>query len=211
MRKILSLPAIVVLTVFILTAGLIACRKTDQETGKQNPVAIPPVKNFFFVSPVSENLIHSIAQNIYRQNEEHAFTDDLIKRIGYPAWDHSMTVEGPGGTGTTQHKQNSLPANDQRAIVYIPFVKESERQTKAVLMVVIDKGDTTFNLLYPHQYIQFGFQKNLDTDWDAQTLFSLFAGFEHGLFGTTRYFVRDGRIFGRRKKDSLVVRSVDAG
>jgi hypothetical protein len=205
MRKALSLTGIIAFTVFILTAGFVACRKPDQETVKQKPVAKPPTKKFFFVSPITENLIHSIAQNIYRQNEEYGFIDDLTRRIGYPAWDYSMIVEGPGSTRMVQHKENSPPIKDQRAIVYIPFAKERERQTRAVLMVVVDKGDTTFNLLYPQQYEQYGFTKKQDSDWDAQTLFSLFAGFDDALFGTQKYLIKDGRIFGRKKEESLIV------
>jgi hypothetical protein len=124
--------------------------------------------------------------------------------VGYPVWDHSLIADGPGSTRTAVQKGN-LQKKGQRVILYIPFVREEEKKTKAILRVVIDGADTAFRMLYPQQYRDYGFKKTKDTEWDAQNLFNAFADFDYDLFGITQYIVKDGRIFGKKKEKLLIV------
>jgi hypothetical protein len=205
MRKIISFFGPVVSFTLLLFAGFISCRKTDQKPLAQTSIEKPATENFFFVSPHTENIVHSIAKKIYRQNEHKSFAGDLVERAGYPKWDHSLVAVGPGNTRRATQQENAASQNPERIIVYIPFTKEAEQKTTAILQVIVDGVDTVFNMLYPQQYIKYGFKKAKSTAWDAQTLFSVFADFDYDLFGTTRYIVKDGRIFGKKKEDLLIV------
>jgi hypothetical protein len=205
MRKIISFFGPVVSFTLLLFAGFISCRKTDQNPLAQTSIEKPATENFFFVSPHTENIVHSIAKKIYRQNEHKSFAGDLVERAGYPKWDHSLIAVGPGNMRRATQQESVALQNQERIIVYIPFIKETEQKTTAILQVIVDGADTVFNMLYPQQYKKYGFKKAKSTAWDAQTLFSVFADFDYDLFGTTRYIVKDGRIFGKKKEDLLIV------
>jgi hypothetical protein len=152
-----------------------ACRKTEQRDSEKSTSTNPG--KFFGIKPGTDTTVASIADAVRRQDAKRHFVNKLITRAGYPVWDKAIISEKEG-----RGKQ-----------VFIPFVKDSTKQTRAMLIVKIKGSDTTFGLLYNSRARSFGFKDQPNGSWNAQDVFHAFIVFDNKLFGHTKFNVTNGK------------------
>ena len=203
MRKALSFSAVIAFVTAFAIIVITGCRKTDQKPA-ENIIVNKNHDKFFSISAETDQIVHDLAANVKKQDQHKSFKESLINRVGYPYWDRSI-IAGTNGVRPAANKGGLTQTDGKRTIVYIPFARNGEARTSAILRVIADGNDTAFKMFYPHQYRLYGFGEKTGGKWNAKNLFHVFANFDRELFGTTRYLVKDGRIFGKSKKDSLIV------
>jgi hypothetical protein len=167
-----------IITVIFTTLSVVlfyACRKTEQRE-RQKAKSSNPTK-FFGVKPGTDTVVAAIAEDVKRQDEKRHFVDKLIIRAGYPVWDKAKISEKDG-----EGKQ-----------IFIPFVLEKTKQTRAMLIAKINNGDTAYRLLYNSRARHFGFDKKSNEMWNAKDVFHAFVLFDYELFGHTKFTVSNGK------------------
>jgi len=182
------------LTCFFLFCVVLylACKKSEQTIPA---TTVPVTKNFFELPKNIDPVVSGIINALNRENEKIPFAEAMVKNAGCPQWEYAIKKS------STSFREE---ITDQ--VINVPLVKSGDKKTSAVLTVNISNNDTTYGLAYPQQYILY----NLDDSSGRQLLFArdffnVFASFDHALFGTTQYFVNDGRIFGFERNDTLLV------
>jgi hypothetical protein len=170
----------------------LSCRKAQQEI----PVTESIEKKAFFDVPANTDpVVTGILNALNRENEKSPFAEEMVKNAGHPQWTHAAKKS------TTNLKGEAI---DQ--LINIPLIRKGEKSTSAILAVNIVKADTAYELIYPQHYVLYGLdEENSRQKKRARDLFNVFANFDYLLFGTTQYFVYDGRLFGRKRKDTLLV------
>jgi hypothetical protein len=173
---------------FILFAFVLffACRKTEKVFTKEESAI---EKKFFKTSVSTDPIVTSVSANIKRQNEKRNFVNKLSEKAGLPNWDKAAIVEVPGTALTKLTKADSNVYQ-----VFIPFVKENTNYVNAVLIVLIQKKDTAFKLVYGSQYARFGFKEKEKGKWNAKDVFHVFALFNKQVFGHKKFLVKDKRL-----------------
>lgn len=151
---------------------------------------------FFQVPKNTVPAVSTIIQSMNRLNDRSPFAQTMVHNAGKPQWAFAKIKSNSTTRG---------PADEQ--IINIPFVKEGQFKTTAILSVVITGADTSYDLFYPQNYLRYAMGDDTmnASQKTAKDFFSVFAGFDHDLFGTTDYCVNDGRIFGFGKEDKLEV------
>ena len=182
------------LTCFFLFCVVLylACKKSEQTIPA---TTVPVTKNFFELPKNVDPVVSGIINALNRENEKFPFAEAMVKNAGYPQWEYAV-----------KKSSTSFREEITNQVINVPLVKSGDKKTSAVLTVNISNNDTTYGLAYPQQYILY----NLDDSSGRQLLFArdffnVFASFDHALFGTTQYFVNDGRIFGFERNDTLLV------
>jgi hypothetical protein len=169
-----------------------ACRKMD----RQIPVTDNAQKQKFFYSRLSTvPLVKAVVGYVYRQNQKYHFLPGLVNRIGYPYWNKAMVFSGPVEYGRGQ--------SDSADIVYIPFVRESENFVNAALIVKFTDQDTAFKILCDWQYKNFGFEPANRGEWNAWSVFQIFASLDSLVFDRKHFQIIDERLLTDEGKDSL--------
>lgn len=170
----------------------LSCRKTQQEIPVKESVQ---EKAFFNVPENTDPVIAGILHALNRENEKFSFATQMVQNAGYPQW-----------TYAGKKSNASLKGEITEQLINIPLVKKGEKTTSAILAISIVKKDTAYQLIYPQHYVLYGFDEdNSRQIKKARDLFTVFANFDYMLFGTTEYLVYDGRLFGKKRKDTLLV------
>jgi hypothetical protein len=202
MRKFILSSLLATLTVILficITCSLIitACRKVEEkDTVGENTLA---ARSKFFTVPVTTNsIVKAIAQSIKRQDQQRDFVPSLSKKAGYPVWNKAIITKTSIANVTAR-----LPG-DSGEVVLIPFVKENEYITNAILIVNTGttSRDTTYKLLYASRYEDFEFDYSDTTKAGAKNIFHLFMVFDNEIFGYTKFMVKDSRILTGDPKDT---------
>lgn len=197
MRKqsILSITSAFAFALLISSCWFLSCRKSQQEVSLKSVEGTADK-----VSAISQNsdLLSLLAAKVEKQINAGRASENIAAFAGQPNWEQSIILEKNDASSRSKKKK-------AKAIVYTPFTKKNERKTAAILQSKIYDTDTVFQMLYPQQYLQYGFGAHSDTAWNAYDLFNIFASFDYSLFGTSQYIVTDGRIFGKSEKDILLV------
>lgn len=196
----------VLLSVIIIDA----CRKIDRELEKPKDANDPVVMadKFFTIPAGTHPKVKAIAASMQKQNATLKFTEPLIKNAGYPLWDKAKVYTRQDALRTEGEEEP-----EDTTIVYVPF--SLANSTSAIMTIAINlfsDRDTAYNMLYPQQYKQYGFDTTLPrATWNARNLFALFFEFETDIYGTDSMYVFDGRIFGHDEEDSLVIKRQQVG
>jgi hypothetical protein len=160
----------------ILMGIFFACKKTEpQEIKKNNP---KPVDRFFDIPEMTDSTVIAVAATVKRQSEERHLVDKLIDRAGYPVWDKARV---------------SIKDNPNEKQVFIPFVQDAKKQTRAILIARIKNTDTSFSLLYNTNAGYFPFRNTKPGTWNAKDIFHAFIAFDNAIFGHTKFTVKNGR------------------
>lgn len=181
-----SLRGSLILTL-LLTAGfsfLISqgCRKMDK------PPSIDLTKEKFFrVKSGTDPLVIAIANNIQQQDHKRNLTGKLIKKAGFPIWEKAVISK-------TNAQGRNMESEQQ---VFIPFINEDDRETKAILAVKLNGEDTLFSMVYSGTYQQYGFDTTGNVgNWSARDVFRASTYFDHIIFGHDAFYVNDSRLLG---------------
>ncbi|MBL7763807.1 MAG: hypothetical protein JNL23_10320 [Chitinophagaceae bacterium] len=194
-QSILSITTTLAIILLILSLWFISCRKTQQEVSPESTVDNSGKESV--ISP-NDNLLSLLAAKVEKQINASRASENIAAFAGQPDWQQSLIIE-KNDVSSRSKKKNA------KAIVYTPFARKNEHKTAAILQSTIYETDTVFQMLYPQQYLQYGFGAHSDTAWNAYDLFNIFASFDYNLYGTSQYIVNDGRIFGKNEKDTLLV------
>jgi hypothetical protein len=170
--------AVPLLLSLVMSAGIFyACRKTQEPgTGTKPP---KPKEHFFEIPEITDSTVAAIAQTVRRQDEERHLVDKLIDKAGYPLWDKARI--------------SSKDQSNEKQI-FIPFVQEGKKQTRAMLIVKLKDKDTSFSLLYNSNAAYFPFKSTKPGSWNAKDIFHAFLAFDNAIFGHTKFTVRNGRF-----------------
>lgn len=197
MRKqsILSITTTLSLILLIASGWIISCRKSQQEV---SPESIEGAAGKISNIVQNDDLLSLLATKVEKQINASRASENIAAFAGQPDWKQSLIIEKNNASSRSKKKK-------AKAVVYTPFTKKNERKTTAILQSNIYETDTIFQMLYPQNYLQYGFGVPSDTAWSAFDLFNMFASFDYSLYGTNQYIVNDGRIFGKNEKDTLIV------
>ncbi len=169
--------ATVLCLLLILMGIFFACKKTEpQETKKKTQ---KPADRFFDITEVSDSTVAATAATVKRQDEERHLVDKLIGKAGYPIWSKARV-------------SNKSLANEKQ--VFVPFVQEGKKQTRAMLIVKIKDTDTSFSLLYNSNAGYFPFKDTRPGTWSAKDIFHAFLVFDNAIFGHNKFTVKNGRF-----------------
>lgn len=172
-----SLTGILCLFVFISIAISLSCNKHKEiRTNNIDPTARA---NFFALRGPIDSLVASIASSIRRQDQKRNLVQKLITKAGYPQWDKARVA---------------MKNNDPRKMVYIPFVMDKGKQTKAILIVKVSDKDTFYHLLYGSRYNEYSFDESSKQTWNAKDIFHAFLLFDYKIFSSTAFRVTDPRL-----------------
>lgn len=203
MRKFIcrSLLTVFSTTLFICAVSFFiinACRKIDRSANATENESVIH-RNFFAIPAGTNRIIKVIAQSIQRQDQQRHFIPELTKKAGYPRWDKAMIAPVSETNATT--RMQAVPGE----VVLIPFVKENERVTTAILIINTAERDTAYHLIYASRYEDFGFNYRDTTKWNARNIFHLFSSFDNEIFGYAEFWVKDLRILTGNLADTSVV------
>lgn len=196
------LPVFFLFIIFVICIH--SCRKNEYNFPLATEYQSVKTGNFFRVSANAGTEAFAIANKLKNMDAIKPFATEMADRIGYPFWANTVITESRDNTRLSGQGPDMKGKKDKK-FIYTPMVKKEERRTKAVLLTTIDGADTSFRMLYPQQYKEFGFDMNSSDGWSARNLFAIFADFDYQLFGVEKWIVKDGRIFGREEKDMLIV------
>lgn len=175
--------------IFLLICAMYAaCRKTDMPL--ENDLA-KNVERFFKEHATANPLVAGAQQYLATQNAKTGFIQSLVAANGFAIWDKSLVIEN-----TMVNQYPAALANDPANIVYIPLVRTEENFVNASLIVKMTSADTTFKILADWQYASYGFDSTSATSWNARDIFNIFSTLDRSVFGSTKFKITDGRIFG---------------
>jgi hypothetical protein len=146
-------------------------------------------QKFFTLPDNTDPVIKALAQNIYRQNQQKGFVNNLARKVGFPVWNKSMVQKTHSG-----NINNRGAGGSGKEYVYIPFV--SNNRISSVLIVGMSNTDTAYNLLYSEEYSLYDFNYADTSKTNARDVFLLFARFEELVFGHKDFLIKDSRFFG---------------
>ncbi|HEX2848130.1 MAG TPA: hypothetical protein VHN59_16415 [Chitinophagaceae bacterium] len=129
-----------------------------------------------------EPLSHAIRKFVIREDQRFHFSEEYSGKIGIPRWDKIINIYSRKKAGI-----NYENASYDSTISYIPFVKDSQFQVNACLIIKTMNNDTSFRILYQNEYDDFGLDK-------ARNIFHLFASMENRVFGTEKFSITDDRL-----------------
>jgi len=178
----------------------ISCRKTDLQSEKITEKTGSSIENKFFAShrsPDPEE--NTIVEFIKRINGKTPFVESTVKQIGYPRWDKAIKTKPPAksssikvaSTGQTR-TTGSSPSNYD--IYYIPFVRDSQNQVNASMVIKMSATDTSVSYLCDWQYRQLQNDDNKLND-EAANFAIFFMFLDKTVFGHTKFQILDKNIF----------------
>lgn len=177
-----------------------ACRKTEQKASDtENESAFALRQKFFVIQPGTHPAVTAIAENIKRQDKQNDFVPGLSGRAGFPLWQKARMFTGENNGNTLAKTGSEL---DFGGLIVIPFIKEEQNVTNALLFARVEEEDTVFMLLYASQYVDYGFVNDDPTQATAKNIFHLFSLFDNDIFGYTQFIVKDRRILTGNSADT---------
>lgn len=161
----------------ILLGIFFACKKMEPQggSGMSKP---KPADRFFDITDITDSTVAAVAGTVKRQDEKRHLVNKLITKAGYPLWSNARV---------------SVKDNPREKQVFIPFVLDSGKQTRAMLIARINNRDTSFSLLYNTNAGYFPFTKTKTGTWNAKDIFHAFLVFDNEIFGHTKFTVTNGR------------------
>lgn len=160
----------------LLLGIFFACKKLEpQGYGMSKP---KPADLFFDITEITDSTVIAVAGTVKRQDEKRHLVDKLIARAGYPLWNSARV---------------SIKDSSREKQIFIPFVQDNRKQTRAMLIVKINFRDTSFSLLYNTHARYFPFKETRPGTWSAKDIFHAFLVFDNEIFGHTKFTVSNGR------------------
>lgn len=180
-----------------LSVVIVACKKTEHSEVTTESASLIRTK-FFTVGASTNSSVKAIAASIRKQDGERDFVPLLSRKAGYPIWNKGLISRRE-----IANSDNRLQSEEGGEVILIPFVKENEYTTNAILIVrATDDEDTTYKLVYASQYGNYGFEYEDSTVAYAKNIFHLFTVFDNAIFGYTKFIVKDGRILSGDMSDT---------
>jgi hypothetical protein len=186
----------------ILLLSVVGCRKANHDIPGQSLDAPGLSTGFFTAHDTVAPVINAAQRFVQGEENRYHFINDLTRRIGWPYWNKSAVSIPPLQSGRAMQ---DIASTSYPIIVMVPFVREKDAQTNAILCIKMSATDTSFKFLYDWQYIQLGFENHTDSTLTAKSLFQLFSLFDNKIFGTTAFTITDGRLFNRGQTDTFSV------
>lgn len=174
-----------------------ACRKTDIRP-ENNPSK--NVVRFFNEHTTTNPLVAGAKKYLAARHAKTGFIQSLITANGFAFWDKSLVIE----KATINQPQSAL-GSDPADIVYVPLVRTEENFVNASLIVKMTGTDTTVKILADWQYASYGFDTTNTANWNARDIFNIFSTLDRSVFGSTKFKITDGRIFGDSQQVQRIV------
>ncbi|MCP9750695.1 hypothetical protein [Ferruginibacter sp. HRS2-29] len=186
----------------ILLCVFNACKKTDFE--KEDNMIVENSSRFFNDHVSSNSIVNAAAGFVKAQNEKYHFTGKIIEKIGYPYWKDALVLKMPvqnksgrGGSGNVQ---------DSAEVVYIPFVRDSQRLVNSTLRITMGSTDTTFKFLQDWQY-----EDTATTGMEGKDLAIVLMTLHNRVFGDTLFQMTDSTIIERNDGKTVKYVSLNTG
>ncbi len=196
MQKIRSLNYLLVKSLLILLLATFSCKKSElNQISYSTDTEIE--KKFFQIPADTDPAVIAVVAQIKAQNEQLSFVDQYVGYAGYPIWNKAKMSK------RNINERSSVIDTNSTQVIYIPFSQPNRNFIGAVLEVWIRGSDTLFNTIYYKQYQQYGYHARTGYKWDANKVFNLFASFQHEVYGTTRFTVKDKNLF-NFQRDTIV-------
>ncbi|MGN6292513.1 MAG: hypothetical protein ACTHMV_07170 [Chitinophagaceae bacterium] len=170
------------------------CKKEDQqfETRSEQPVIDIGLSRFFTDHLPVEPLARTIREFVIREDQRYHFAEEYSRKIGIPRWDKVISVYDRKKAGISYGN-----GSYDSTISYIPFVKDSQSQVNACLIIKTMNNDTSFRVLYQNEYDDFGLDK-------ARNIFHLFALMENRVSGTEKFSITDERLLTDAERAEII-------
>jgi len=174
----------------IIMLTLSNCKKEDRpfEVKPDRPAMNARSSRFFSDHLPVGPLASAIREFVVKEDQLYHFSEEYARKIGIPRWDKVISVYSEKKTGIS-HENGPYDST----VSYIPFVKDSQFQVNACLVIKTINNDTSFRMLYQKEYDDFGLAK-------ARNIFHLFASMENHVFGTKKFSITDERLLTNAEK-----------
>lgn len=191
--------------VLVLTA-LSNCRKTDQSAkDKADVIAVNVQAGRFFSDYLpGEPLARAIREFVIREDQRYHFSEEYLKKLGTPRWDKVLSFYN-SKNGIINHGDDPPDST----ISYVPFVKGTQIQINAALVVRTVNNDTTFRILYAREYDDPGFGETINRRPNPRDIFHLFASMEKAVFGTKRFSITDERLLTTNERAKMAAANLN--
>ncbi|MEO8404524.1 MAG: hypothetical protein ABI480_08020 [Chitinophagaceae bacterium] len=171
-----------------------ACKKKELPPPEQKTVI---KEKFFEIPPGTDSTVAAIACSVKRQNDKRNFLPRLIENAGLPVWNKAKVM---------------MKSPEEGKQVFIPFILESKKTTRAILIVKLKGTDTLYHLLYNTQARQYRFDTTGTTgNWNARDIFHAFIVFDYELFGYTKFTVHEKKLINDTVGDSHMLEILKTG
>ena len=181
------------LTFLIATLLIISCRKVEQTIAEEPSIAKQESK-FFTNHPATDSLVQDILGFVKRENDKYHFVDNLIKKIGYPYWDKSLTIRKGAGA-------NTRTTTDSANTTYIPFVLDSQNNVNSTLVINTSPSDTNFYFIADWQYRQRTYSPTV-ADSSAESFALFFMMMDRRVFEHTEFQITDTLLFAAHPRET---------
>ena len=169
-----------------------ACRKTDikPEQVQNNELA----SKFFNSHTSTDPHIQALNKFLKAKNEKYNFIRGIVKKVGFPYWNKSLSVSKAGS------QVRNLTENE--TLTYIPFVRDSQFYVNASLVIKTTPTDTTYQFLCDWQYSSFGYDTT-NTGWNALNVFHVFTRLDNSVFNRNKFRITDENLLSQNVRNSL--------
>lgn len=132
-------PSLLSITVlFIAFIAFVTCKRVPDVSFEQNYE-----QRFFNIPGNTHPVVKAVAQKNYLENQLYGFVNSLVRKAGFAYWDKAMiSISLNSGYLTGRNSGDS-----SIKFIFIPFVKQNQTTTNAVLQVKFSEADTIFNLV----------------------------------------------------------------
>lgn len=177
----------------IIMLTLSNCKKEGRpfEVKRERPAVNARSSRFFSDHLPVGPLASAIREFVVKEDQLYHFSEEYARKIGIPRWDKVISVYSEKKTGIS-HENGPYDST----VSYIPFVKDSQFQVNACLVIKTINNDTSFRMLYQKEYDDFGPDK-------ARSIFHLFASMENHVFGTKKFSITDERLLTNAEKAEM--------
>lgn len=169
-----------------------ACRKSDVSTYQTQDNEMK--SKFFNSHKSSDPHIQALNKFVKSKNEKYNFIKEIVKKVGFPYWDKSISVS----KSASQHR--NLTENE--TLTYIPFVRDSQFYVNASLIIKTTPTDTTYQFLCDWQYSSFGYDTT-NTGWSAMNVFHVFSRLDNSVFNRTKFRITDENLLSPEVRNTL--------
>lgn len=161
----------------ILTCLFFSCQKEMQTIPISKNIDPIAESNFFNHKIQLDPIVRKVFDEIKNRNDKYHFITDFSKRNGYPIWEHALIA-----TNT-----------EKDTIVYIPLAFQNEKHVNSIIEARLN-NEIKISSVTRNDYIKKQFTQGMH-DNNANAFAGFFMRFDYKVFGQTRFFINDNRLF----------------
>lgn len=139
----------------------------------------------------ADPLTIAIRNKMLKEEAQAPFVKDFVKTAGFPLW--NKVIKNKFGKPNVSAR---TPDGDIDDVLYVPFAKEGDSTTSAIVIALIKGEDTTLRTIYHYHYKSLPNEEDEnDVDFTAEKAALLFMVFDRMIYGYSLFYITDPYLF----------------